>query len=181
VADTSVREPMLAELASYLWQFYLPRLPGLTFDPLVDYGLWDVWFTGWIGRFGWLDYDFPGWAFTAAGILWIGLLLLAARGLYFKRAALRRRWGELAAYVAIAGGLLLVSNVQGYRYAIETNFVFEQGRYLLPLLALYAGLVGVAVVGAGRRAAPVAATALVALTLVHGLGALVITLGRYYV
>jgi 4-amino-4-deoxy-L-arabinose transferase-like glycosyltransferase len=180
VADTTVREPMLAELASYLWQFYLPPLPDMIYDPLVDYGLWDVWFTGWIGRFGWLDYDFPEPVFTVAGILWIGLLALAARGLYLRRAALRPRLGELATYGAIAAGLLLVSNVQGYRYAIDTGFVFEQARYLLPLLGLYAGLVGVAVIGAGRRAAPVAATAVVALTLVHSLGALVITLGRFY-
>ncbi len=175
------REASLAGLLSYLWQFYLPPLPNMSYDPLSDYGLWDVWFTGWIGRFGWLDYDFPGWVYTVAGIVWGGLLALVARGLYVNRAEVSRRRGELASYATIVAGLLLVSNVQGYRYALDTGFVFEQTRYLLPLLALYAGGVGIAVAGAGRRWAPVVATAIVALTLVHGLGALVITLGRYYV
>lgn len=174
-------EASLAGLASYLWQFYLPPLPSMTYRPPAEYGLWDVWFTGWIGRLGWLDYQFPAWVFTVAGILWLGLLGLVGRGLYVARGAVRRRFGEAATYIAIAGGLLLVSHIQAYRYAVDTDLTFEQARYLLPLLGLYAGGVGIAVAGAGRRWAPVAATTIVALTLVHGLAALLITVGRYYV
>jgi 4-amino-4-deoxy-L-arabinose transferase-like glycosyltransferase len=171
----------LAGLLSYAWQFYLPPLPSMSYRGPAEYGLWDVWFTGWIGRFGWLDYDFPEWVFTVAGILWVGLLALVARGLFAGRAALSRRRGEAAAYVTIAAGLVLVSHVQGYRYAVDTELVFEQARYLLPLLALYAGGVGIAVAGAGRRWGPTVAATIVALTLVQTIGALVITLGRFYV
>jgi hypothetical protein len=170
-----------AGLASYLWQFYLPEIPSImSYRPPAEYGLWDVWFTGWIGRLGWLDYQFPEWVFTTAGFIWIALLLLVANGVRRHRAAFARRRGEAAAYVAIALGLVLVSHVQGYRYAVDTGVVFEQARYLLPLLALYAGGVGIAVAGVGRRFAPALATAFVALTLVQSAGALMITLGRFY-
>jgi 4-amino-4-deoxy-L-arabinose transferase-like glycosyltransferase len=169
----------LRGLLSYLWQWYLPAIPGMQFKPGY-YGFWDVWFSGWIGRFGWLDYEFPSWVVTTAGIVWAGLLALVARGLWLCRAALRRRRGELATYLVVVGGLLLIANVQGYRYRVDNGFLFEQARYLLPLLPLYAGGLGIAVLGAGRRLGPAAAAAIVSLTLIHGLGALVLTLGRYY-
>jgi 4-amino-4-deoxy-L-arabinose transferase-like glycosyltransferase len=167
------------EMLSYLWQFYLPRLPTMTYHPHF-YGFWDVWFTGWIGRFGWLDTSFPSWVYTTAGVVWIGLVGLFGRGLWLRRHALARRGGEVATYVVLAAGLLVLIGVQGYRYHVDTGLIFEQPRYLLPLLGLYAAFVAVALLGAGRRALPVVAAVVVSLTLVLDLGGLILTLGRFY-
>lgn len=168
------------EMLSYIWLFYFPRIPGQTYDP-GTYGLWDTWFTGWVGRFGWLDYDFPGWVYTVAGWIWIAMLVLLVWTLASHRHALRRHATELVTYVVIVLGTLVVINVQGYRYRIETGgLIFEQARYLLPLLALYAAVVALAVAGVGRRASGAVAAVFVALTLAHGLGAFIVTLGRYY-
>ncbi len=83
--------------------------------------------------------------------------------------------------MALAVGTLLVINIQGYRYRIDTGgLIFEQARYLFPLLGLYAAIVAVAVSAVGKRAAPAVAAVFVALTLAHGLGALAITVARYY-
>ena len=57
---------------------------------------------------------------------------------------------------------------------------FEQARYLLVLLPLYAGFAALAALGAGRRAGPVVAGALVVLAFGNSLAGLLITAARYY-
>jgi 4-amino-4-deoxy-L-arabinose transferase-like glycosyltransferase len=178
VASAPATHASFRELLSYLWQFYLPRLPGMTYKPHF-YGLWDAWFTGWIGRFGWLDASFPNWVYTVAGIVWGGLLVLFARGVWRARRALAQRRGEVATYVALAAGLLVLIGVQGYRYHADTGLIFEQARYLLPLLGLYAAFIAVTLLGAGRRMLPTVGVAVVSLTLVLDLAGLVLTLGRF--
>jgi 4-amino-4-deoxy-L-arabinose transferase-like glycosyltransferase len=177
--DAAAGARSLRGLLSYLWQFYLPRLPGMHAQG-GGFGLKEVWFKGWIGRFGWLDYGFPTWVYWVAAGAWVALLAFAARALWMARPAVRARVGELAAYAAMLAGLLLVAGVQGYGYRLDTGFGFEQTRYLLPLLGLYAAVIALAVIGAGRRWRPAVGTGIVALTLIHGLGALLLTVGRYY-
>jgi hypothetical protein len=70
--------------------------------------------------------------------------------------------------------------VQSYRYLIANGGVFEQARYLLPLLALYAAIVALAVRAGGRRFGPALAAALVVLAIGHDLFAQAITISRYY-
>ena len=139
-AGFSVAPEMSAQaFTSYAWGFYLPRLPGMQdWFPQVGYPLWDVYFQGLVGRFGWFEWDFPGWvnwAFLAAFLL---LVALAIRGLVASRRSLRSRAGELLTYATLAGGLLALITVLAYRYLVVTGVPFEQARYLLPLLALYA-------------------------------------------
>ena len=79
-------------------------------------------------------------------------------------------------YVADSGN----NRVLRYRGRIDNGYVFEQARYLLPLLPLYAAIVALAVRGAGRRWAPVAAGVLVVAALGHDLFAQLVTIARYY-
>ena len=60
----------------------------------------------------------------------------ASRSCSGARAA--RQWAELLTYAAMAAGLLVSIGVSGMRYRLNTGFEFEQARYLLPFLALYA-------------------------------------------
>src|SRR5262249_20594885 len=53
----------LRQLASYVWQFYLPRLPFM--DPSIGgtYAVQDAWVRTFIGSFGSLEIEFPRWIY----------------------------------------------------------------------------------------------------------------------
>ena len=145
-------EPSLKGFVSYLWQFYLPRLPFMA-DQQAGLPLNQVWFKGFVGKFGWLDTMFPAAAYTIAVGIFAAVTALATRALWRARVSVRRRWPELAAYVALVIGFLLVIAWPGYNGRLDNGYVFEQTRYLLPLGALYAALIAAAALGAGRASA----------------------------
>jgi predicted membrane protein DUF2142 len=177
------------EFVSYLWQSYLPRLPFMTdqfpnaepgFPGYPDYPLWETYFQGLVGRFGWFQYGFPEWAnFVALGI-WLAILGFFGRALWVCRKALRRRWPELVTYLAIAAGVLLLVAVAGYRYRIDNHVNFEQTRYLFPLLALYGALVAIVAARGARRLAPALGALLVVLAFGQNVFAAIVTVERYY-
>jgi 4-amino-4-deoxy-L-arabinose transferase-like glycosyltransferase len=176
----------LTDLASYLWQFYLPKLPFMTdqfpgphSSGFPHYPVWDSFFQGYVGRFGWYQYAFPVWVSEVALGIWVVLLAFAGRALFRVRAALRGRWMELACYVAVMGGMLLLVNLNGYVYRKGTHVFFEQTRYLFPLLALYGALVAIAARGAGRYG-PALGAAIVVLAFGHTVFSQALTVGRYY-
>jgi 4-amino-4-deoxy-L-arabinose transferase-like glycosyltransferase len=165
---------------SYTWQFFFPRLPWMQ-DWLGQlYPIWDTYFQGLVGRFGWFEWGFPEAVSVVALVLFVGLVALALSGLWRARDRVRARAGELLTYLAIAVGLMLLIELFAYRYLIETNFTFEQARYLLPLVSLYAALVAVAVRSAGRRWGPLLGALLVVVAVGHNLFAQLLSLARYY-
>lgn len=173
--ESSVREQI-----GYIWQWYLPRLPFM--NDQFDGGYYPVYensFKGFIGRFGWNDYGFAAWVYELALAAALALVALAGTALWRAREVVRGRAGELAVYVAAVLGLVLAIGVPGYA-AKEEGTGFEQARYYLPLLPLYGAVVALAVRGAGRRAGPAVAAAVVVLALGHSLFAQLITLARYY-
>jgi 4-amino-4-deoxy-L-arabinose transferase-like glycosyltransferase len=163
---------------SHIWQLFLPPV-GM--HRLFSYlPLWSTWFKGFTGRFGWLDTVFPAWFYSVA--LAVALLLgaLAAAELMRCRRALARRWDELAVYALALAGLCVEIGVQSYRYLVVSGGRFEQARYLLPLLGLYAAIAALAVRFGGRRWGLALGAALVVLALGHDLYAQAITIARYY-
>ena len=87
--DRPVARPQVAgngdtnwrELASYVWQYYLPRTPvQQEFKTVVGYPLLQVWITqGW-AAFGWLEIKFDPWVYRVLGPLTVavfGAALLA--------------------------------------------------------------------------------------------------------
>src|SRR5688500_11340981 len=179
-APGSARDWQWAEQVSYLWQLYLPRVPNLN-DLIPAVPVYDVWFKGLVGRFGWLDYGFPGWVYPVAAGVWVVVAVLAGARLWQLRAVLRRRWAELAVFAAMAGGLALAIGIAAYQSFVNTGGeVFLQARYLLPLLPLYALVPALAVGALGRRRAPVVAVLLIAGVVAHGLFAQLQTLVRFY-
>ena len=167
-----------AEELSHIWQLFLPRLwmrPQFSYDPL-----WETWFKGLVGRFGWVDYDFPGWVYQVARALGLIVCALAVAELVRRRDTLSRRLGELAVYALALGGLCVAIGVESYRSFVTNQGVFEQARYLLPLLCLYAAIVALAVRFGGRRWGPAIGATLVVLAIGHDLFAQAITISRYY-
>jgi 4-amino-4-deoxy-L-arabinose transferase-like glycosyltransferase len=178
VAATAGRIFSFREEVSHIWQLYLPRLwlhPQFGYFPL-----WDTWFKGLVGRFGWLDYVFPGWVYYIAFPILLTIVALAVAELLRRRVTVRGRLGELVVYLLLIVGLCGEIGVQSYRYLIISGGQFEQARYLLSLLGLYGAAVALAVRFGGRRWGPVIAAALVVLAIGHDVFSQVLTIARYY-
>jgi 4-amino-4-deoxy-L-arabinose transferase-like glycosyltransferase len=165
---------------SYLWQALLPRLPFMN-DFFGWYVPYDIYFQGFMGRFGWAEYTFPLTFHRVALGLFALLTVLVGRELWQRRTALRIRWAEALTYLIMFGGLLLVIEVAAYRYNISFGQYFEQGRYLLPMLGLYGAFVALAARGAGRKWGPAVGAFLVVLAMGHTLFAMILTIDRFYV
>ncbi len=156
------------QLLSYLWQFYLPELPGMDHvDQLPAWPAWDRWVEGTLGAFGWLEVRFPLWVYIALAALAVVILVAAAP-------ALRRVPGAVAvALVLPAVALLAGLHLTEHWFLVNDGKAFTQGRYLLPMLPL----AGVAVAAAARgRAAGV----VLGLMCTWQLASLAIVIGRFY-
>ncbi len=175
----SQRHSILGQV-SYIWQFYLPRLPGMARDFPGFSTTRGIWFDGYVGLYGWLDTAFPGWVYDAA-LLPAGVIAaLCARALVAGRAALRGRLGEALVYATIGLGVLLLVGADSYldfpAYAAE----YGQARYLLPMLPLLGVVLALAARGAGRRWGPAAGALILVLFLAHDLFSQLQTIARYH-
>ncbi len=163
---------------SYIWQFYLPRLPGMSsyFHGFLTTRVF--WFDGLVGLYGWVDTTFPDWVYNAA-LVPAGLIAaLFARALFTCREALRGRLIELAVYLTIGLGVLVPIGVDDYIHHMPGEYV--EPRYLLPLLALWGAVLALAARGAGRRWGPVAGVLIVTLALAHDIFSQLLVISRYY-
>ena len=83
---------------SYIWQFYLPRLPWMHSDFGGIFTTRQIWFKDLIGLYGWSDTVFPGWAYNVA-LIPAGLIaILCIRSLVIDRTVLRSRSAELVTF-----------------------------------------------------------------------------------
>jgi 4-amino-4-deoxy-L-arabinose transferase-like glycosyltransferase len=136
---------------SYIWQFYLPRLPGMTTDFPGISPLRDVWFNRTIGLYGWLDTPFPNWVYTLALVPAALLTALAIRALFARRSYLSHRLGEVAVYASMVGGLLVLTGAASYLSFPAQAGKYGEPRYLLPLIPLVGLALALSTRGAGRR------------------------------
>jgi hypothetical protein len=169
------------EFASYLWQFYLPRLPFQnpfsTGAPHI--AVYDAWLkTGW-AAFGWLEVKFPEWVYVVLGLITAGIALVALIALWRARRTVDR--ASLLFLAVVAVSLLIGLHWTEYRLLDSGGGPFNVGRYLLPL----AGIAGLAVGLAVRTLRPAlrstgAAVALSGLFALN-LFSLAMMLERFYV
>ncbi len=164
----------------YVWQLYLPRMPGTTNYFPGLFTTRQIWFDGYVGLYGWLDTTFPGWVYSLALIPAGALTLLCCRSLLNGRALLRSRWAEVAVYALMAIGLLALVGVESFRAFPKTDTEYGQTRYMLPLLALLGVGVALAARGAGRRFGPAVGTLIVVLFLAHDVFSQLLVAGRFY-
>lgn len=167
---------VLGELA-YVWQLYLPRLPGMT-PALHGISGEQIWFERFVGQYGWLDTTFPAWVVKAALLPALLVAALVARGLVVYRHALWRRRSELAVYALLCLGVLGVIGASDYRGQAPGEYL--QLRYLLPLAALGGAALALAARCAGRRWGPLVGACLVLLVLAHDLFSQLLVISRYY-
>jgi 4-amino-4-deoxy-L-arabinose transferase-like glycosyltransferase len=132
---TQTGGPNVREFGSYVWQYYLPKLPFMTSFPTVAETLpaYDLMVKGSLGVFGWTEVQFGeavylAWACGIVAVL-IGLI---GRSLW------RRELPDLASTALVAIVLTLVLGLHWAEFPQlkggASNFI--QGRYLLPLIAI---------------------------------------------
>jgi 4-amino-4-deoxy-L-arabinose transferase-like glycosyltransferase len=165
---------------SYIWQLYLPRLPGMHADFAGVLTTTHIWLDGYVGVFGWLDTPFPAWVYDLASIVAGAIACLCLRSLAANASALRARKSELAVYCTICVGLLGLIGADSYLTFPSVDAEFGQVRYLLPLLPLFAVALALAARGAGRRWGPILGVAFVALFLTHDVLGQLQEVARFY-
>jgi hypothetical protein len=164
----------------YLWEVFLPRLPGM--HPHFPSGVYpaNVIFIhrAW-AEFGWYDVSFPSWVY---GVLWgvtgvVGALGLSA--LWLRRRQVRVRGIEVALLVlfpiVVVGGFEAAFYLPGQR-----PFISEFGRYAFPALAPLAALVVGALYGLPRRWMLAAGTVLLVAMVAFCYASQLLTLTAFY-
>ena len=171
------------QIFSYVWELYLPRLPGMPSYFAGVFTTRQIWFDRYVGLYGWLDTPFPNWVQNAALIPALSLIGLCARGLIIAGGSrLRARSAELCVYGVIAVGLLTLIGLDSYLVFLNPGFNAEYGqvRYLLPLLPLLGLALALAARSAPRRWAPSVGVAIVVLFLAQDIFSQLQVVARFY-
>ncbi len=177
--SASVRE--LPGFASYLWQFYLPALPGMSPPVGPPWGASDVYVNRFYSVFGQFDVALPADLESAIRVVaWVvlALLLLAA---WRHRRRLADRGPAVTAIVVTALLAILALHAAAFRSLLEnpTDPVFT-GRYLLMVIPLLGVLVAGALTALPRRLRGAAAGALLAAAALLQLSAFGLVVERFY-
>jgi 4-amino-4-deoxy-L-arabinose transferase-like glycosyltransferase len=133
-----------AAFASYVWQFYLPRLsfqsgyPELSEWPPQAYDFWVK--KSW-GAFGWLEVQWPAQVYWVLGLFGLVVGVGAAYAVWKRRA---RVSAVLIAFFALGVVTLLFGlHWSEFKMLRDFHLLINQGRYLFPLISL-AGLAAAA-------------------------------------
>ena len=176
---TGAQHTISAEL-SYIWQFYLPRLPWMHNYFRGVSTTRQIWFRDTIGLYGWGDTAFPEWVYTFA-LIPVGLVaVLCIRMLVLSRTALRARLSEFVTYAVMTLGLLVLIGASGYLSYPGAAAEFTDARYLLPLAGLWGAVLALASRGAGRRWGPAVGAAILVLVIANDLFGQLQVIARYY-
>ena len=171
-------------MASYSWQWFLPPLPGqfiwITASPLSAPWI-TVIMTGFVANFNHLDTFFPLRFYQLLTIA----LVATGGALAVKLVRIRSTASEWLPFTAFAlaavSGLTAFLLVSAYRLMISTGGWLIQGRYFLPLAALFAIFLAASALAVGRRAGLVVAVALICGFGLLNLASLGLSLSRFYV
>lgn len=170
----------LRQFASLVWQFYLRPLPGMQPPIGPPYGYRQMYVETFFGAFGWLEVRFPQSVYTV-------IQLAAGAGLValYTAVVVRRRelWAQrhVAAGVAvIALSLLALLHLVSYLALLGSSDPLIVGRYLLPIVGIFALAVTFVATSLPRRLGPLLAAVLLGAAVALQLGGLGMTLLRFY-
>jgi 4-amino-4-deoxy-L-arabinose transferase-like glycosyltransferase len=176
------RVPAVADLdgfASYLWQYYLPRLPFQ--DPIEGLGTFKawIWLTGSWARFGWLEIRFPYPVYAVLGAISLGTFAAAALAIWRGRVPGDR--AVIAFFAAALVCLLIPLHLADYAALADTGAPINQGRYILPLLPIAGVALAAALTNLPARRRAQGASVLLGGMVALQLFSLAIVAGRFYV
>lgn len=164
---------------SYLWQFFLPRLPFMQDKFVQRWPAFDIYVVqGW-GAFGWYTFAFPQWVY---GVI-VGVMALVALGAVAavvreRVAALRLGW-ELVV-IALVPLCVVVAVEAAYFAPGGRSVLAEQGRYIFPAIAALATIAVGGTFALGRRWHAALATALVVAVIGFGFASRLVALTGFY-
>jgi hypothetical protein len=168
------------QFVSYVWQFYLPKLPFMDRSIGPDYGVQPAFVETFYGVFASLEVRWPQTVYRL-------LALASALGLVALAAALFRARARIRLELAVMVGAIPLALVAGLHYAAYRNLQIDPGnpvivgRYLFPAIPVFGVAVAVVVRALPRPAGLALGTALLtggALLCLSGLG---MTAVRFYV
>ncbi len=172
---------------SYVWQWYLPPLTFMgkyfAHDLSIFYSApaFDVWVRGFWGGFGWLDTNFPTYVYNALQLLTasVAMLLIYAAITFWK--TLKENLAQVLFCVLAVIGQVMLVHLASYIALIQNGTAFAQGRYLFPVIAIFALAATVSLTVFGRRMAPIAAVTLITAMIAFNAISMGLALTRYYV
>jgi 4-amino-4-deoxy-L-arabinose transferase-like glycosyltransferase len=192
---SGIRSPSANEFASYLWQYYLPKLPfqhdiRFLFPVISHNAAFQNWIGGGWANFGWANVWFPRGVYRVFGIT-AALLLLAALSTGFRALRIRRREGSRfgvtrsdlvlpAFFLLLSGGLVAGLHWTDFHMYLTHSAPFLQGRYLLPLGALFSLVLAQSTQAVPARFRGAAAGAVIGGLVVLQLACLGLIVSRYY-
>jgi uncharacterized membrane protein len=143
----------VGQFVSYVWQFYLPRLPFMTrFRDSSGWPAYNYWVKQTVGNFGWLTVFLPGWIYAAVAAV---AAVIAAAGIWIlAKIRDRPRLGLLLFFAVAAVTVVGLVHVADYLNVIRVGAPLVQGRYLFPLIGLLGLTVGLVVSRLPARARP---------------------------
>jgi len=138
-----------AQIASYMWQFYLPRLSSQAdFPQVVGVPVYDVWLKDLTGRFGWVQIALPDGLYVAAGVTAVVIIVVGIVQAARQPPPIRLGF----AFLGLVALLTVIGlHVVDYRIAVQQSLPFMQGRYLLPLVPIGGALLAATLSGLGPR------------------------------
>jgi hypothetical protein len=171
----------VAQFASYVWQFYLPKLSFM--DPMIGphYTYKRAFVHTFYGIFGNLEVEFPPWIHSAE--LWFSLALVAGVlvAVFLRWRSVRSQWAVTVVLLAAILGMLAGLHVAAYRgMLVDPSDPIVVGRYLFPLITLFGTAVAMVVSVLPRRVGPLVGVAVISAGLALELAGLGMTAGRFY-
>jgi len=170
------------EFVSYLWQFYLPRLPFMNESIGPDYGVRTAFVETFFGVFASLEVRWPGWVYDVLAVLSVVGLAALCVVVVRARSRLRGRRSVVALLVAIPLVIVFALHFAAYRnLLVEPSNPVIVGRYLLPLVPLFGVAVAVVLRAVPKHASIAGGTVLLLTGSMLGLSGLGMTVVRFYV
>jgi len=167
-------------LLSQVWQFFLPKLPGMPTALAPEYGFRQMYVETFFGAFGSLEVRFPTRVYD---LLEAGVLLALAgtvAALVVRRRELRGRWHVVVGLAAICGALIALLQLVSYLALLGGPDPLIVGRYALPLIVPFALAVAFVATSLPRRWGPLLGGLVIAFGIVLQLSGLILTVERFY-
>jgi hypothetical protein len=178
-APVDLQPATLRGFGTYLWDFYLPRLPFQHRYPAlsIDNPGWTVWVKHAWGSFGLLEVQFPGGVYVVLAAVALGFLVAAGTAL----AKGRFRPGRATLIVFGLTAACLVAGIHWVDFQAVNGGGGRviQGRYLLPLMPIVGVAVAAALSNLTRRREAGAAVVLGGMAVLQ-LFSLAVVAGRYF-
>ena len=180
ISQTASQAFNIRQFASYLWQFFFPRLSFM--DPMVGppYGYRQVFIETFFGGWGNYEVNFSASTYDLLRVAaYVGLIALLVTTVVRWR-ELVARWPTVTVVVVTVVSLLGLLLITNYRDVSGGGSPLITGRYLLPGISLFAIAIAWVVGSLPRRVGPIAGALLIAMAALLAVEGLLLNIQRFY-